>query len=109
MNDATDAPDVTLGYVGDPARAAGFRLAGARTWAPADGDEAVAFEQARAQCGVVLLSARIASALPAAALEAACVQLLPLVLIDPEAGAGLALDPVTRVRRQLSLEGHDEP
>ena len=109
MNHATDAPDATLGYVGDPARAAGFRLAGTRTWAPRPGGEAAAFEQARAQCGVVLLSARIATALPAAALEAACAQLRPLVLIEPEAGPALALDPVTHVRRQLSLEGHDEP
>ena len=109
MNDATDAADVTLGYVGDPARAAGFRLAGTRTWAPAPGGEAAAFEQARAQCGVVLLSARIASALPAAALEAACGQPLPLVLLEPQEGPGLAFDPVTRVRRQLSLEERDEP
>lgn len=107
---ATSPAATTVAFVGDAPRAAGYRLAGVRTWSPAPGGEVAAFDAALAQAGVVLLSATIAQRLPASLLEGACTRAFPLVMIEPDPGmSALAIDPVSRVRRQLSLELDDEP
>ena len=100
-----DDNTTTVAFIGDAARAAGFRLAGVRTWSPEPGHEACALEEALEQAGVVVLSAALAQRLPPPVFEAACARLFPLVVIEPDSGtAAPAIDPVSRVRHQLSLE-----
>ena len=94
-----------VAYLGDPVSAAGFRLAGARTWTPEAGAESAALARARARAGVVLLSAEVADRLPRDELEAALAALRPLVAIVPDAAGTVSpLDPAERVRAQLGLE-----
>jgi vacuolar-type H+-ATPase subunit F/Vma7 len=93
-----------LAYIGDAVEAAGYRLAGARAYAPAPGEEAAALAQARGLAQVVLLSRGVAAALPRGDLEAALAALQPLVAIVPEGGGISPLDPAERVRAQLGLE-----
>ena len=95
---------VALAYLGDAAHAAGFRLAGARVFTPAPGEEAAALAQARAQAEVVLLAPEVAAALPRAELEAAQAALQPLLAIMPRREDVSPLDPAERVRSQLGLE-----
>jgi vacuolar-type H+-ATPase subunit F/Vma7 len=94
-----------LAYVGDAVNAAGFRLAGARVFSPAPGEEAPALAQARSAAKVVLLSGEVAAALPRGELEAALAALQPLVAIVPASGGKVSpADPAERVRAQLGLE-----
>jgi vacuolar-type H+-ATPase subunit F/Vma7 len=93
-----------LAYVGDAVESAGFRLAGARVYSPARGEEAAALAQAREAAQVVLLSPTIAAALPRSELEAAQAALQPLLAIVPGAGDVSPCDPAERVRAQLGLE-----
>lgn len=94
-----------VAYLGDAVTAAGFRLAGVRTWSPEVDEEAAALAQARAQAGVVLLAADLAARLPRAELEAALAALKPLVAIVPLADGRISpLDPAERVRALLGLE-----
>ena len=95
---------IALAYVGDAVNAAGFRLAGARVFAPASGEEVVALRRAREAAQVVLLSRETAAALPRGELEAALAALQPLTAIVPEGGEISPLDPAERVRAQLGLE-----
>ena len=95
---------VALAYLGDAAHAAGFRLAGARVFTPAPGEEAAVLAQARAQAEVVLLAAEVATALPRAELETALAALQPLLVIVPQREQISPLDPAERVRAQLGLE-----
>lgn len=94
----------TLAYLGSEPEAAGWRLAGALALAPAAGEETAAFAQARAAASLVIVSGEVARALPAPVLEAALAALKPLLLILPDDGEALPLDPAERVRRQLGLE-----
>ncbi len=92
-------------YVGDVASAAGFRLAGARTFTPAPGEEANALAQARKEADLVLLSSEVAATLPRAALNDALAAMEPVVAIVPGTDGVLpASDPAERVRAQLGLE-----
>jgi len=94
-----------IAYVGDVVSASGFRLAGARTFAPAPGEEAATLAQVRKAADVVLLSDEIAAALPREDLTALLTALQPMVAIVPHAGAPpSARDPAERVRAQLGLE-----
>lgn len=93
-----------LAYIGDAVDAAGFRLAGARVFSPAPGEEAAALAQARSVAQVVLLSAQVAAALPRSELEDAQTALQPLVAIVPAGGEISSCDPAERVRSQLGLE-----
>ena len=95
---------IALAYVGDAVDAAGYRLAGARVFVPAAGEEAAAMAQARDTAQVVLLSREVAAAMPRGQLEAALAALQPLVAIVPEGGETSPLDPAERVRAQLGLE-----
>ena len=95
---------IALAYVGDAVDAAGFRLAGARVFTPAAGEEAAALAHARDIAQVVLLSRDVAAALPRGELEAALAALQPLAVIVPDGGEISPLDPAERVRAQLGLE-----
>ena len=95
---------IALAYVGDTVDAAGYRLAGARVFTPAAGEEATALAHARDIAQVVLLSREVAAALPRGELEAALAALQPLAAIVPEGGEISPLDPAERVRAQLGLE-----
>ena len=95
---------IALAYVGNAVDAAGYRLAGARVYAPAAGEEAAAMAQARDIAQVVLISREVAAAMPRGELEAALVALQPLAAIVPEGGETSPLDPAERVRSQLGLE-----
>lgn len=106
----TTAAFVPVAFIGSAARAAGYRLAGVQTWSPQPGDETAALAAAMAQARLVVLSAELARRLPESLLEAATLRLSPLVLIEPDGGASLpAVDPVSRARRQLSLEMGSAP
>jgi vacuolar-type H+-ATPase subunit F/Vma7 len=95
---------IALAYVGDAVDAAGYRLAGARVFSPAAGEETAALGHARSAAQVVLLSREVAAALPRSALEAALAALQPLLAIVPEGGEISPLDPAERVRAQRGLE-----
>lgn len=94
-----------LWYIGDEPSAAGYRLAGAHTVVPAEGEERAALAAARAEAALVLLSSQVASRLPARELAQAELALAPLLLVVP----GLHDDPAasdraTRLRGQLGIE-----
>jgi vacuolar-type H+-ATPase subunit F/Vma7 len=96
----------TVAYLGNALDAAGWRLAGALTFAPAAGEAVAALAAARQAAALVLLDSETASALPPDVLEPALVALQPLVLVLPDAGDAPPppFDPAERVRRQLGLE-----
>ena len=92
-------------FVGDELSAAGFRLCGVDTRVPAPGDEADCLQKALKEARIVLLGARCARAIPAAALEAALALLLPLVMVVPDwDGTPLAGEPANKVRQVLGLD-----
>jgi vacuolar-type H+-ATPase subunit F/Vma7 len=92
-------------FLGDELSAAGYRLAGVDARVPALGDEADCFEKALEDARIVMVSARCARAIPAAALEAALALLSPLVIVVPDwDGSQLANTPANKVRRALGLD-----
>ncbi len=97
------APSVALAFVGDAIAAAGFRLAGVRTFVPRPGEERAAFAQALATAAAVFVSPAVAAKLESAELERALAAGAPLVAIVP-GEAPLPFDPAERVRRQLGIE-----
>lgn len=101
MNDSPAS--VTIAFVGDALAAAGFRLAGVRTFAPAPGEEHAAFAQARAAAAAVFVTPAVAAQLDPVELERALAAGAPLVAIVP-GGAPPPFDPAERVRRQLGIE-----
>lgn len=92
-------------YVGNDVDAAGFRLAGVRTWAPRAGEVLAAFSNAADGSDAVFISSRIAEALPRAVLDAALLAERPLLVLVPDATTTSPLDPAERVRAQLGIEG----
>lgn len=90
-------------YLGDEVSAAGYRLAGARTYTPRSGEEAQALAAARAESPLVLVSAAVAAAIAAPVLRAALLALAPLVLVVRDRTGGVP-DLSARLRRQLGLE-----
>lgn len=105
MIDRVQLAAAKIAFLGEATEAAAFRLCGVRTWAPPVGRETAALEAALTHAALVLVSAPVARRLPAAILEAAFQRSAPLVLIIPELdGNALEIDPVVRVRRQLSLQ-----
>ena len=92
-------------FLGDEVSAAGYRLAGVDARVPVPGDEAASFEKALAEARIVMVGARCARAIPAAALEAAQALLSPLVIVVPDwDGTQLASSPANKVRLVLGLE-----
>jgi vacuolar-type H+-ATPase subunit F/Vma7 len=92
-----------LAFVGDALDAAGFRLAGVRTFAPRPGEERAAFAQALAAAAAVFVTPAVAAKLEPAELERALAAGQPLVAIVP-GEAPPPYDPAERVRRQLGIE-----
>lgn len=91
-------------HVGDVRSTAGFRLAGARVFTPARGEEAAALQAARAAGDLVLIDSTVAAALPEATLREACAALHPLVLVIADVdGAVPVPDLAARLRVQLGL------
>lgn len=101
MNASTRA--IPLAFVGDALTAAGFRLAGVRTFAPQPGEERAAFAQALAAAAVVFVTPAVAAKLEPAELERALAAGAPLVAIVP-GETPPAFEPAERVRRQLGIE-----
>lgn len=98
-------PFDAIAYLGDPASAAAYALAGIDARSPAHGEELAAFERARRRARVVLLDAACAQRLPVAELEAALAAAEPLVVIVPGEAAVAGLpDPVARARKQLGMD-----
>ena len=94
-----------LAYVGNAIDAAGFRLAGVRSWAPEAGAELAAFRAARADSEAVFITVAIAERLPRSELDAALAAGRPVLALIPEPGKPSPLDPAERARLQLGLEG----
>lgn len=92
-----------LAFVGDALTAAGFRLAGVRTFAPQPGEERAAFAQALAAAAAVFVTPAVAAKLEPAELERALAASAPLVAIVPD-DTPPPFDPAERVRRQLGIE-----
>ncbi|GIL05918.1 MAG: hypothetical protein AMXMBFR72_17130 [Betaproteobacteria bacterium] len=96
-----------LAFVGDALTAAGFRLAGVRTFAPQPGEERAAFAQALAAAAAVFVTPAVAAKLEPVELERALVAGAPLVAIVPapdQVRGPPPFDPAERVRRQLGIE-----
>jgi len=92
-------------YLGDEVSASGYRLSGAQVRTPERGSEAQALAWARGEAPLVLVSAAVAAALPAAVLSAALEALAPLVLVVPDrAGRAAMPDLAARLREQLGLQ-----
>jgi vacuolar-type H+-ATPase subunit F/Vma7 len=90
----------TVAVIADELTAAGYRLAGARTFVAEGPEVASAFRLARESAQLVLLTPAAAAALPAAELEAALLEFEPLTLVIEdvlEAGAPPDLDHAMRV------------
>lgn len=105
MNDRMDT--ATLAFVGDALAAAGFRLAGLRSFVPRPGAERVAFAQALAGTAAVFVTPAVAAELDPAELERALAAGAPPVAIVPvldPVGGPPPFDPAERVRRQLGIE-----
>ena len=94
-----------LWYIGDEATAAGFRLAGVRVVVPSRGEEGAVLAGVREHASLIMISAAVASRIPAHELARAEVALAPLTLIVPDFREELPPpDLATRVRAQLGLE-----
>jgi len=92
-------------YIGDPPGAAGFRLAGIEALTPEAGAENDTVESALAECELLMVSARIAAALPAGRLEALESALAPLFVVLPDSDdITLPPDRLAGVLGQLGVE-----
>ena len=92
-------------FIGDEVSAAGYRLAGVRTYVPARGEEAAVLAAVRAEAALVLIAAQSAAQVPNAELAAALSSMKPLVLVVPDVrGAVQPPDLGRLVRKQLGME-----
>jgi len=93
-------------YIGDEATAAGYRLAGAETRVPAEGETPEVYRRAVADgADLILLSAERAADLDATELDAALVGLRPLTAIVPDVlGHHGPPDVAREVRIALGIE-----
>jgi vacuolar-type H+-ATPase subunit F/Vma7 len=93
-------------YIGDEATAAGFRLAGVKTWVPDPADALATLRRAGADgAELILLSAPFAAQLPIEDLEAALAREAPLVAVVPDVfGRGAPPDLAHEVRGALGIE-----
>lgn len=94
-----------LAFIGDEVSATGFRLAGARVHVPPPGGVREAFDAARGEAAVVLVTAALAAELPPALLEEALGAIAPLVLVvDDLLGTAAPPDLEAAMRRALGVE-----
>ena len=91
-------------YLGDEVSAAGYCLAGVVARIAEAGSESVAFERARADASIVLVSTAVAAKIAAARLAASLRALSPLVVLVPDLQAATPLpDIASRLRAELGL------
>jgi vacuolar-type H+-ATPase subunit F/Vma7 len=91
-------------YLGDEVSAAGYRLAGVDARVPERGREADALARACAEASLVLISATVASRLPADVLRDAKRALAPLAAVVPDLQGETPLpDVAKRLRAELGL------
>jgi len=91
-------------FIGDEVTAAGFRLAGARVLVPAAGHETQAFQQARKDSDLMLVTAELAHRIPDRLLREAFQSGQPLLLVVPDVRGRLPpTDLSAGLRRQLGL------
>ncbi|HYW04593.1 MAG TPA: hypothetical protein VFA86_11705 [Gammaproteobacteria bacterium] len=92
-------------FIGDELTAAGWRLAGLETHAPAAERVADCLERVlRAEPPLVLIGASVAGVLAAGALEEMLVSAAPPALVVADAtGAAVPVDLPERVRRELGV------
>jgi vacuolar-type H+-ATPase subunit F/Vma7 len=96
----TDAPL----FLGDEIAAAGWRLAGLRTFGCEPGREDAAFEHALGEASCVLLSAACAARIDAPRLQRALAATAPLVVVVPDLQGRAPLpDLAERLRAQLGM------
>lgn len=94
-----------LVYIGDPPGAAGFRLAGIETLTPDAGSELEAVTTASADCALLLVSARVAAALPRDLHDRLERGLEPLFVILPDSDdLALPADRLAGVLGQLGVD-----
>lgn len=93
-------------FIGDELTAAGFRLTGVDTVVPKDDEAAAeALAEARKTAGLVIVTAAAARRIPAAQLEAAILDLAPIVAVIPDALLQVPPpDIVGSVRAVLGIE-----
>ena len=93
-------------YIGDEVTAAGYRLAGAETRAPAPSETSEVFLRARSDgADLILLSAALAAEVGPAELSAALIADAPLVVIVPDVfGRCPPPDVAREVRLALGIE-----
>lgn len=92
-------------FIGDEPSALGYRLAGARTVVPDDGDPTESFASACSEASLVLITAGLAARLPRGRLREAQSASGPLVLVVPDVQNRVAMpDAAELVRRQLGIE-----
>lgn len=92
-------------FIGDELSAAGYRLAGIETQVPEADVAAAAFRQACKDAALVIMTAGLASQVPARELEAALMAEMPAFAIVPDLRMSAQLPDLTgRLRRALGIE-----
>jgi vacuolar-type H+-ATPase subunit F/Vma7 len=94
-------------YIGDEVSAAGFALAGCRTFVVTVADSAAAaLRAAIGEAPLILIGARAAAAMPPADLQAALSACAPLALVVPDLATGTQPpDLAAELRRRMGMEG----
>ena len=91
-------------YIGDEVTAQGFRLAGARTYVPANDAVAASFAEALRNADLVLITANAADMLDTETLDRAVRAASPLVLVIPDAALRtMPPDPAETIERVLGI------
>jgi vacuolar-type H+-ATPase subunit F/Vma7 len=91
-------------YLGDEVTAAGYRLAGVRAYTPQEHELVASLKLARSEASLIMLSARLARALPAAELDRLLAGVTPPVLVvEDVSGAAPLPDLATRLRHELGM------
>ena len=91
-------------FIGDEVTAQGFRLAGAATQMPAQGEVATAFADALRESELVLITAEAADRLDPDDLDRAVRDATPLVLVIPDAAMRtIPPDPAATVEQVLGI------
>lgn len=93
-----------LVYIGDEVSAGGYRLAGLRVHSPQPGQYLEAIERARNEAELVLVSAEIASHIPAEIMDGYLAAEHPAMVVVPDLRSRTPMmDLTTRLRRQLGV------
>lgn len=92
-----------VAYIGDEVSGAGYRLAGARVYLAATGEERDALERACAESELVLLNAGCAARLAPGLLAPLLRRVAPLILVVPDGSSG-GHDLVAQMKRRIGLQ-----